>query len=107
MSPTPPTDVPDPFPLGDVNNATEGIEYDATNCPVEITGAAFVSAPISLSGDASAQYKINDGGWTSAGGTIYDGDLLYVHMTAGAGLTTCTVTIGDAEPEDFNITLTP
>lgn len=80
-------------------------------------------APISISGSGSPQYQINGGSWTSAAGTVNNGAVIAVRLTAApAALTdrTATVTVGgvagsftvrtqgsDPEPDAFVIPAKP
>lgn len=70
----------------------------ATSNAITIAGIQSGSAPISVSGDASSQYKINDGAFTKDAGTVKNNDKVTVQHTAASGVAqtiTTTLTIGD------------
>jgi hypothetical protein len=99
----PPDPQPDAFTFTDVDNAD--LDTLVESDEVEITGIN-VAAPITIATTSgppgrNSEYRINGGAWTSAAGTINDGDLLQVrHLTStepGDAVVTV-VTIGNASP---------
>ncbi|ABQ24313.1 hypothetical protein [Geotalea uraniireducens] len=90
----------------------------ATSNAITIAGIQSGSAPISVSGDASSQYKISDGAFTKDAGTVNNTDKVTVQHTAASGVAqtiTTTLTIGDksasfssktANVDSFNFTKT-
>lgn len=83
------------------SNIPAGGEVVASASSVTVTIEGGSPLPISIGGGNAAQYRINGGSWTSAAGTISNGDALEVRQTSVAvaspgGSTThiATVTIG-------------
>jgi hypothetical protein len=113
-----PDTTPDPFSFPDENNATAG----SVVITAFITPTGFTSpASISVSGHASARYKIGSGPLVSAPGTINPGNKVKVRLLAsnvaggvrqltlniGGVTTTWTVTTAggtDARPDPFSFT---
>jgi MYXO-CTERM domain-containing protein len=103
---------PDPFSFGAVLDAPLGTVI--TSNTVTISGIN-VATPISITG---GEYSINGAGFTSAGGTVVDGDQVTVRQTSAAAPETTTnailqvgdqaapfsVTTGDTTPIQFTFT---
>ncbi|MBI1906989.1 MAG: DUF1566 domain-containing protein [Rhodocyclales bacterium] len=95
-----------PDPLGNyapVTNAIAGaLAASADNKTV--TG---ITAPtgIGIAGEGSPEYRVNGGAWTSAPGTVTNGALLEVRLTAGAAASTrvATLTVGGVAAQ-FSVT---
>ncbi len=85
---------PDPFTFVDVI----GVSVSTPQVSNSITVAGIAGpASVSVSGDASSEYAVNGGGWTSASGSVNTGDTVQVRHTSaasyGASVAT-TLTIG-------------
>lgn len=97
-----PDDTPDPFSFTDVTSAEIGTV--TTSNAITVAGIT-ASAAISISG-GSGQYRINGGSWTSASGTVSDGDSVDVRVTSsgapGTAVST-TLTIGGVS-DTFSVT---
>jgi hypothetical protein len=80
---------PNPFTFEDVVDVMPGTS--------QVSNAVLVTgingpAPIAVFEDASSQYAINGGAWTSAPGTVVNGQTVRVRHTSGAGLNLATHT---------------
>ncbi len=76
---------PDPFDLGaDITDAGRGTEHVSKT--VQVTGINAATA-IAITG-AGASYAINDGGWTTAAGTVNQGDFVQVKIVAADAFST-------------------
>ncbi len=87
---------PDSFFFTSVTEQTP--ESTATSNTITITGIQSGSAPISITGDPSSKYKINDGTFTADAGTVNNNDKVAVQHTAASGVAqtvTSTLKIGD------------
>ena len=81
---------PDPFVFTDMSDVDPGVL--STSNAITVTGIDSPS-PIAVSGDPSSEYSVNGGPFTSAPGTVNDGDTVVVrHLsstTFGASVDTC------------------
>lgn len=76
---------PDPFDLGaDIADAGRGTEHISKTVQVAGINAA---APISITG-TGASYAINNGTWTTAAGTVNQGDFVRVKIVAASTFST-------------------
>jgi hypothetical protein len=76
----PPGDTtPDPFILADQPDVP--LSTPITSAPVAVTGIT-VPTPISVSGDPTSQYSINGGAFTSAAGSVSNGNTVRVRHTS-------------------------
>lgn len=100
----PPDTTPDPFIFTDQTNVTANTLI--TSNSITVTGIE-TSAPVTITG---GEYQINGSGiWTSASGTVVNGNTVRVRQTSSSsyGTTTDTVlTIGGVS-DTFNVTTLP
>lgn len=98
--------IPDPFSFVDAPNVLP----NATQVSNAIVVSGINSpSPISVSGHASSQYAIDGGGWTSAPGTVTNGQTVGVRHTSAAALASAvhtTLTIGGVS-DTFTSTTVP
>lgn len=94
---------PTAFSFTDVVNATTNSTY--TSAPITVAGINHPAA-ISVSGDASAKYSINNATAVSTSGTVSSGDEVRAVVTSSASAATAvnaTVTIGGVS-DAFSVT---
>jgi hypothetical protein len=92
-----PDTAPDPFSFTSVSGVSQNTQVSSN--VVTISGID-APAPISIAGGPGSQYRINGGGWTSATGSISNGQTVQVrHTSANAPGTTVesVLTIGGVE----------
>ena len=92
---------PDPFHFTDVTNA--GLNTQFTSDAITVSGISS-SVFISIIG---GEYEVNgSGSWTSAPGTVSNGDIVRVHQISSAneGTTTNTVLAVGGESDTFSVT---
>lgn len=97
---------PDPFTLAAITNAARNTLI--VSGPVTISGLD-VEAAISLSGEPSAEYSLDGGAFTSASGTVLNGQVVRVRMTSSdqkGVLRAATLQIGSVTA-GFSVTTTP
>lgn len=78
--------------------AKANVAGGSTQTSETITVTLAASEPITVQGEAAqtGEYRINDGAFTSAPGTVNSGDQVTVrHIAAASGQTVTTLTIGD------------
>lgn len=94
---------PEAFSFTDVTNATTNSTY--TSAPIMVAGTNH-PAPISVSGDASAKYSVNNATATAVNGTVAAGDQVRAVVTSSASdeaAVNATVTIGGVS-DAFGVT---
>ena len=94
---------PNPFAFTDVTNASFSTQYASS--AVAVTGINSPTA-ISVSGDATAQYSVNGGAFTSSAGTVNNGDTVQARLTSANAYVTrkdAVVTIGGVS-DTFSVT---
>ncbi len=97
-------DTPNQFAFSDQTNVA--LSTATESVPIVVTG--FTSGAITISGDATSEYKINGGAYTSTAGIIFNNDTLTVRHTSSANFSTSVdtlVTIGDASDTFTTLTL--
>jgi uncharacterized repeat protein (TIGR01451 family) len=90
--------------------AQTGVPQSSLRTSNAITVANITTVTgIGISGAAGSQYRINGGSWTSAPGTVVDGDSIEVrHTSAATGTTVTTTTLGiGGISADFTSTTIP
>jgi hypothetical protein len=98
----PPDTTPDPFGFTSVSGVSRNTTVSSNVVTIQGLGDG-VQAPISVSGDPSGnnhQYRINGGSWTSASGSITNGQTVQVrHVSASAAnsVTETVLTIGGVQ----------
>jgi hypothetical protein len=100
-----PDTIPDAFSF----TAQTGMPLNTTivSNPITVAGINYLT-PISIAAcaDASCEYKINSGTWTSSPGNVSNGDTVWVHQKSSSSnstMTTARLTIGGVNG-DFNVT---
>ncbi|ODR95214.1 hypothetical protein AUC70_05815 [Methyloceanibacter stevinii] len=86
---------PDAFAFADM--ADQEASTQITSNTVTINGINTV-VDISVSGDGNPEYRIDSGPWTSADGTIEDGQTLEIRLTSDAtagAMSSATITVGE------------
>jgi len=82
---------PDAFSFSALTNVKTGQTKQSNQ--ITISGINATTA-ISVSGDPSSEYSVNNGTWTAAPGTVSDGDRVRVrHAAAATSSTTTTTTL--------------
>ncbi len=102
-----PGTAPDPFVFAAIDGAMPS-SLQISN-PITISGIA-AAVTISVSGDASAQYSVNGGAFTSAKGTAVAGDVIRLRLQASASPSTtisAKFSAGATRASFFVATLTP
>ena len=77
-----------------------------THSAITLTGAGFTGGTLTLTGDSSAQFKINSGSFQTGSATVTTGDTFTVKMTSSSSQGTtvsCTVTVNNVS-DTFSIT---
>jgi hypothetical protein len=77
-----------------------------THAAITLTGAGFTGGTLTLTGDSSAEFKINSGSYQTGSASVVSGDTFTVRMTSSSSQGTtvnCTVTINNVS-DTFSIT---
>ena len=95
---------PVPFTFSDeTQRATSTVH---THAAITLTGAGFTGGTLTLTGDSSAEFKINSGSYQTGSASVVSGDTFTVRMTSSSSQGTtvnCTVTVNNVS-DTFSIT---
>ena len=95
---------PVPFTFSDETQRPTSTVH--THAAITLTGAGFTGGTLTLTGDSSAEFKINSGSYQTGSASVVSGDTFTVRMTSSSSQGTtvnCTVTINNVS-DTFSIT---
>ena len=95
---------PVPFTFSDVTQSATSTVH--THAAITLTGAGFTGGTLTLTGDSSAEFKINSGSYQTGSASVVSGDTFTVRMTSSSSQGTtvnCTVTVNNVS-DTFSIT---
>ena len=96
---------PIPFTFTDVTQSAGNTLH--THAAITLEGAGFTGGTLTLTGDSSAEFRINSGSYQTGSATVVTGDTFQVRMTspptANGASRSCTVTINNVS-DTFTIT---
>jgi hypothetical protein len=96
---------PVPFTFTDVTLSAGNTLH--THAAITLTGAGFTGGTLTLTGDSSAEFRINSGSYQTGSATVESGDTFQVRMTspplANGASRSCTVTVNNVS-DTFTIT---
>ena len=95
---------PVPFTFSDETQRPTSTVH--THAAITLTGAGFTGGTLTLTGDSSAEFKINSGSYQTGSASVVSGDTFTVRMTSSSSQGTtvnCTVTVNNVS-DTFSIT---
>ena len=95
---------PVPFTFSDETQRPTSTVH--THSAITLTGAGFTGGTLTLTGDSSAEFKINSGSYQTGSASVVSGDTFTVRMTSSSSQGTtvnCTVTVNNVS-DTFSIT---
>lgn len=95
---------PVPFTFSDVTQSATSTVH--THAAITLTGAGFTGGTLTLTGDSSAEFRIDSGSYQTGSATVEAGDTFQVRMTSSSSQGTtvsCTVTVNNVS-DTFSIT---
>ena len=96
---------PVPFTFTDVTLSAGNVVH--THAAITLTGAGFTGGTLTLTGDSSAEFRIDSGSYQTGSATVEAGDTFQVRMTsaplANGASRSCTVTVNNVS-DTFTIT---
>mgnify|MGYP003109015818 CR=1 FL=1 len=98
--------VNEPVPFTFTDQTQRPTNETLTHSAITLTGAGFTGGTLTLTGDSSAQFKINSGSFQTGSATVTAGDTFTVKLTSSSSQGTtvsCTVTVNNVS-DTFSIT---
>ena len=96
---------PVPFTFTDVTQSAGNTLH--THAAITLTGAGFTGGTLTLTGDSSAEFRINSGSYQTGSASVVTGDTFQIRMTspptANGASRSCTVTVNNVS-DTFTIT---
>ena len=98
--------VNEPVPFTFTDETQRATNTLHTHAAITLTGAGFTGGTLTLTGDSSAEFRINSGSYQTGSASVVTGDTFQVRMTSSSSQGTtvsCTVTINNVS-DTFSIT---
>ena len=98
--------VNEPVPFTFTDETQRATSTVHTHSAITLTGAGFTGGTLTLTGDSSAEFKINSGSYQTGSASVVSGDTFTVRMTSSSSQGTtvnCTVTVNNVS-DTFSIT---
>ncbi len=90
--------VNEPVPFTFTDQSPVGVSTTITSNTITLTGAGFTGGTLTLTGDSSAQFKLNSGSYQTGSATVTTGDTVTLQITSSSSQTTtssATVTVNN------------